>query len=103
MGKREEKKSKKFIEDSLKTIDTVTIITPFGNLELISMEELPHSKMVSFMKAPNEDKLSVVMTLMESCLVNPREWEKINILPVKHLNAMIHQWLEKSGGSNDED
>lgn len=103
MGKREENKSKKFIEESLKSIDTVKIQSPFGPIELISMEELPHSKMAAFMKAPNEEKLSSVMALMETCLVDPKLWDKINTLPVKYLNVMIHQWLSKSGSSMDED
>jgi hypothetical protein len=102
MGKREENKGKKFIEESLQAIDIVKIQTPFGPIELISMEELPHSKMASFMKAPVEEKLSSVMALMETCLVDPKQWDKINTLPVKHLNAMIHQWLSLSGGPMDE-
>lgn len=103
MGKREENKSKKFIEESLKVIDIVQIQSPFGPIDLISMEELPHAKMAAFMKAPNEEKLSSVMALMETCLVDPKQWDKINSLPVKHLNVMIHQWLSKSGGSGMED
>ncbi len=98
MGKRDDKRREKMINEVFKDIDQIEIQTSMGTVKLISLEEIPMTQMREFMMAPGEMKMVAMAEIIQMCLVNPDDWDKkLELMSVKDMNRLIKQWMRISG------
>jgi hypothetical protein len=101
------KRQEKMIADSYNEIDQVAIETSIGVIRLISLQEMPMMQMRQFMLTPGDKKMVVLMDILQLCLINNEDWDKISVMPIKEVNRLIKAWMEMSDGKNsifdDED
>jgi hypothetical protein len=98
MGKRDDKRREKMINEVFKDVDQVEIQTRMGTVKLISLEEVPMTHMRDFMMAPGEMKMIAMAEIIQMCLVDPDDWDnKLEIMSVKDMNRLIKQWMQISG------
>lgn len=98
MGKREDKRRAKMVDEVFKNVDQIEIQTSLGVIKLISLEEMPMGQMREFMMTPNDLKMLAMTEMIHMCLVNPEEWEgKLELLSVRDMNRLIKQWMQISG------
>lgn len=64
-------------------------------------------QMRQFMLTPGDKKMVVLMDILQLCLINNEDWDKISIMPIKEVNRLIKAWMEMSDGKDaifdDED
>ena len=64
-------------------------------------------QMRQFMLTPGDKKMVVLMDILQLCLINNEDWDKISVMPIKEVNRLIKAWMEMSDGKNsifdDED
>jgi hypothetical protein len=98
MGKRDDKRREKMINEVFKDVDQIEIQTTMGTVKLISLEEIPMTQMRDFMMAPGEMKMVAMADIIQMCLVNPEDWDKkLELMSVKDMNRLIKQWMRISG------
>jgi hypothetical protein len=102
------KRQEKMIADSYNEIDQVAIETSIGVIRLISLQEMPMMQMRQFMLTPGDKKMVVLMDILQLCLINNEDWDKISVMPIKEVNRLIKAWMEMSDGKtsifeDDED
>jgi hypothetical protein len=98
MGKRDDKRREKMINEVFKDVDQIEIQTNMGTVKLISLEEIPMTQMREFMMAPGELKMVAMADIIQMCLVNPEDWDrKLELMSVKDMNRLIKQWMRISG------
>ena len=98
MGKRDDKRREKMINEVFKDVDQIEIQTNMGTVKLISLEEIPMTQMREFMMAPGELKMVAMAEIIQMCLVNPEDWDrKLELMSVKDMNRLIKQWMRISG------
>jgi hypothetical protein len=97
-NKRITKKRELEIKQAFNKVDVIRIKTEFGDVDFISLDELPMSQMAKFMSAPGEERMMQMFEFLQLCVVNPEDWEKIADLPVRKLNRIIQQWMSESNG-----
>jgi hypothetical protein len=98
MGKRDDKRREKMINEVFKDVDQIEIQTTMGTVKLISLEEIPITQMRDFMMAPGEMKMVAMADIIQMCLVNPEDWDKkLELMSVKDMNRLIKQWMRISG------
>jgi hypothetical protein len=94
---------KEQIDNSFDGIEVVSLKTTFGKINLVSLSELPLSTMIDFAKTPTEDKTAKILNLLKTCLVDPKDWDKIeNELTTREAMSLIPQWMAKSSDDVDE-
>jgi len=94
------KRQEKMIADSYNEIDQVAIETSIGVVRLISLQEMPMMQMRQFMLTPGDKKMVVLMDILQLCLINNEDWDKISVMPIKEVNRLIKAWMEMSDGKN---
>jgi hypothetical protein len=94
------KRQEKMIADSYNEIDQVAIETSIGVVRLISLQEMPMMQMRQFMLTPGDKKMVVLMDILQLCLINNDDWDKISVMPIKEVNRLIKAWMEMSDGKN---
>ena len=98
MGKRDDTRRIKMINEVFKDIDQIEIQTTMGPVKVISLEEIPMTQMREFMLAPGELKMVAMAEIVQMCLVNPEDWDKkFDLMSVKEMNRFIKQWMQISG------
>jgi hypothetical protein len=98
MGKREDNRRMKMINEVFRDIDQIEIQTSMGPVKVISLEETPMTQMREFMLAPGELKMIAMAEIIQMCLVNPEDWDrKFDLMSVKEMNRFIKQWMRVSG------
>ena len=98
MGKREDNRRMKMINEVFRDIDQIEIQTSMGPVKVISLEEIPMTQMREFMLAPGELKMIAMAEIIQMCLVNPEDWDKkFDLMSVKEMNRFIKQWMQISG------
>ncbi len=98
MGKREDRRREKMINEAFRDIDQIEIQTSMGPVKLISLEEIPMAQMREFMMTPGELKMVAMAEIIQMCLVNPEDWDKkLELMSVKDMNRLIKQWMRVSG------
>jgi hypothetical protein len=98
MGKREDNRRMKMINEVFRDIDQIEIQTSMGPVKVISLEEIPMTQMREFMLAPGELKMIAMAEIIQMCLVNPEDWDrKFDLMSVKEMNRFIKQWMRVSG------
>ena len=101
------KRQEKMIADSYNEIDQVAIETSIGVIRLISLQEMPMMQMRQFMLTPGDKKMVVLMDILQLCLINNEDWDKISVMPIKEVNRLIKAWMqmsdEKDAIFDDED
>jgi hypothetical protein len=65
-------------------------------IQITSMSEIPMEKMMDFMLADNNDKLVQMFGLVELCLVNPKDFNKVQQLNTKKFMKFVDDWTQKS-------
>jgi hypothetical protein len=94
---------KEQIDNSFDGIELVSLKTTFGKINVVSLSELPLATMIDFAKTPMEDKTAKILKLLQTCLVNPEDWEKIESeLTTREAMSLIPQWMAKSSDDVDE-
>jgi len=94
---------KEQIDNSFNGVELVSLKTTFGKINVVSLSELPLATMIDFAKTPMEDKTAKILKLLQTCLVNPEDWEKIeNELTTREAMSLIPQWMAKSSNDVDE-
>lgn len=97
MGKREDNRRIKMINEVFKDVDQIELQTNMGSIKLISLEEIPMTQMKEFMLAPGDLKMVAMSEMLQMCLVNPEDWDrKLDLLSVKEMNRLINQWMRIS-------
>jgi hypothetical protein len=98
MGKREDNRRMKMINEVFRDVDQIEIQTSMGPVKVISLEEIPMTQMRDFMMAPGELKMIAMAEMIQICLVDPEDWDrKFDLMSVKELNRFIKQWMQISG------
>lgn len=98
MGKREDTRRMKMINEVFQDVDQIEIQTSMGPVKVISLEEIPVTQMRDFMLAPGELKMIAMAEIIQMCLVNPEDWDrKFDLMSVKEMNRFIKQWMQISG------
>lgn len=92
------KRQEKMITDSFSEIDQVAVETSIGVVRLISLQEMPMMQMREFMLTPGDRKMTVLMDILQLCLINPSDWDKISVMPIKEVNRLIKAWMDMSDG-----
>ena len=92
------KRQEKMIVDSFNEIDQVAIETSIGVVRLISLQEMPMMQMREFMLTPGDKKMTVLMDILQLCLINHEDWDKISVMPIKEVNRLIKAWMDMSDG-----
>lgn len=67
-----------------------------GEIQITSMSEIPMEKMMNFMLADNNDKLVQMFGLVELCLVDPKDFNKVQQLNTKKFMKFVDDWTQKS-------
>jgi hypothetical protein len=65
-------------------------------IQITSMSEIPIGKMMGFMLADNNDKLVQMFGLVELCLVDPKDFNKVQQLNTKKFMKFVDDWTQKS-------
>jgi hypothetical protein len=75
-----------------------TVFVNLGNeeIEITSMSEIPVDKMLEFVMADNNDKLLLMFSLVELCMVNPEDFKKVQVLNTKRFMKFVDDWTTKS-------
>lgn len=78
--------------------NVATVFIPLDNesIQITSMSEIPMEKMMDFMLADNNDKLIQMFGLVELCLVDPKDFSKIQQLNTKKFMKFVDDWTERS-------
>lgn len=79
--------------------DNVAVVfVPLENelVQITSMSEIPVEKMMNFMLADNNDKLIQMFGLVELCLVDPKDFNKIQQVNTKKFMKFVDDWTQKS-------
>jgi hypothetical protein len=79
--------------------DNVAVVfVPLENetIQITSMSEIPVEKMMNFMLADNNDKLIQMFGLVELCLVDPKDFNKIQQVNTKKFMKFVDDWTQKS-------
>ena len=42
----------------------------------------------------------VLMDILQLCLINPNDWDKISVMPIKEVNRLIKNWMDLSDGNS---
>ena len=92
------KRQEKMIVDSFNEIDQVAVETSIGTVRLISLQEMPMMQMREFMLSPGDRKMTVLMDILQLCLINNEDWDKISVMPIKEVNRLIKTWMQMSDG-----
>lgn len=74
----------------------VSLETSEGEIGIIGLNEMPISAMAKFMEAPEHKKITFMSDLMQTCLLDPKDWEKIANVSVSEFTELIAQWMQKS-------
>ena len=88
-----------FIEDLEQAFENIAVVlVPLDNekIRITSMSEVPVEKMMNFMLADNNDKLIQMFGLVELCLVDPKDFNKIQQLNTKKFIKFVDNWTEVS-------
>jgi hypothetical protein len=94
---------KEQINNSFDGIEFVALKTTFGNINVVSLSELPLATMIDFAKTPSEEKTAKILNLLKTCLVDPLDWDKIELeLTTREAMSLIPQWMAKSSEDADE-
>jgi hypothetical protein len=93
-------RQKKAIQEAFDDIDQVEIATSIGVVKLISLQEMPMLQMRQFMMTPGDKKMVVLMDILQLCLINPNDWDKISVMPIKEVNRLIKNWMDLSDGNS---
>ena len=94
------KRQEKMIVDSYNDIDQVAVETSIGVIRLISLQEMPMMQMRQFMMTPGDKKMVVLMDILQLCLINHEDWDKISVMPIKEVNRLIKAWMDMSDGKS---
>jgi len=101
--KMEEDLVKSQIDNSFDGIEFVALKTTFGNINVVSLSELPLATMIDFAKTPSDEKTEKILKLLRTCLVDPLDWDKIELeLTTREAMSLIPQWMAKSSEDADE-
>jgi hypothetical protein len=65
-------------------------------IQITSMSEIPMEKMMNFMLADNNDKLVQMFGLVELCLVDPKDFNKVQQLNTKKFMKFVDDWTQRS-------
>jgi hypothetical protein len=79
--------------------DNIAVVfVPLENemVEITSMSEIPVEKMMNFMLADNNDKLIQMFGLVELCIVDPKDFNKVQQLNTKKFIKFVDDWTQKS-------
>jgi len=95
-------RQKKAIQEAFDDIDQVEIATSIGVVKLISLQEMPMLQMRQFMMTPGDKKMVVLMDILQLCLINPSDWDKISVMPIKEVNRLIKNWMALSDNNSGE-
>jgi hypothetical protein len=79
--------------------DNVAVVfVPLGDeeIQITSMSEIPVEKMMNFMLADNNDKLIQMFGLVELCLVDPKDFNKIQQVNTKKFMKFVDDWTQRS-------
>jgi hypothetical protein len=99
----EEDLVKNQIDNSFDGIEFISLKTSFGEIDVVSLSELPLATMIDFAKTPTEEKTAKILNLLRTCLVDPLDWEKIEgELTTREAMSLIPQWMAKSSEDVDE-
>lgn len=94
---------KEQIDNSFNEIEFVALKTTFGNINVVSLSELPLATMIDFAKTPSDEKTAKILKLLKTCLVDPLDWDKIESeLTTREAMSLIPQWMAKSSEDADE-
>ncbi len=92
-------RQRKAIQEAFEEIDQVEVTTSIGVVKLISLQEMPMLQMRQFMMTPGDKKMVVLMDILQLCLINPNDWDKISVMPIKEVNRLIKSWMDLSDGN----
>jgi hypothetical protein len=84
------------LESSFDEVDVVKITTTLGTMKIISINELPLQEMLKLSILPEPEKMGQMVKLVETCLVNPKDWEKFQLLSTKEVMKFINFWMRRS-------
>ena len=91
------------VDNSFDEVDLVSLKTSFGEINVVSLSELPLAAMIDFAKTPSEQKTEKILKLLKTCLVDPIDWDKIeNEMTTREAMSLIPQWMAKSSEDVDE-
>ena len=65
-------------------------------IQITSMSEIPIEKMMNFMLSDSNEKLIQMFGLVELCLINPKDFNKIQQLNTKKFMKFVDTWTEIS-------
>lgn len=98
LRKKRRSRAEILIDDAMSGIEHVEIQTDSGVFKIVSMGELPIDHMVMFSRSDNDEKMPMMLDFIKMCLVNPEDWNKIEMMPFGKVNGILKQWMEKSSG-----
>ena len=84
------------VDAAFENIAVVSVPLEDEKIKITSMSEIPMKKMMGFMLADNNDKLIQMFGLVELCLVNPKDFDKIQQLNTKMFMRFVDAWTEVS-------
>jgi hypothetical protein len=84
------------VDAAFDNVAIVHVPTENGVIPITSMSEIPMEKMMNFMLADNNDKLVQMFGLVELCLVDPKDFNKIQQLNTKKFMKFVDDWTERS-------
>lgn len=77
-------------------IDVVKVPTTFGVMRIISINELPINYMIKVGITPEPEKMAQIIKLIETCMVDPKDWENFQQLSTKDVMKFINNWMRRS-------
>jgi hypothetical protein len=84
------------VDQAFDGVATVFIKLGSEEIEMTSMSEIPVDKMLEFVMADNNDKLLLMFSLVEMCMVNPEDFKKVQVLNTKRFMKFVDDWTTKS-------
>jgi hypothetical protein len=84
------------VDQAFDGVATVFVSVGDEEVEITSMSEIPVEKMMNFMLADNNDKLIQMFGLVELCLVDPKDFNKIQQLNTKKFMKFVDDWTQRS-------
>lgn len=87
----------KDVDSAFGEFEFIELETSWGNFKILSMNEMPVSRMIEFGKLPDGEKTEFLLDMIDICISDPEKWNEIKPeFSVNETMRLISQWMQKS-------
>jgi hypothetical protein len=97
---------KEFLEQFESAFDNFSVVElPVGTetVKIASMTEVPIKKTVELLSSHGEDKMFTMLNLLKLCLIDPADFQKIELLTHHEFTHLLGDWMSKSSSPMELD